>query len=112
MTLPANAVLLRVYKTGGGTKRVEPPVALAHVESAPAILVFVCLTPGWNIKSIDFRDPEAKEYFHAMGSQQIEVSQTTPHRFWEYEVTLTDVRNPAIEEIVQGNSSPGVLVDD
>jgi hypothetical protein len=120
MTLPANQVILRVYKTKAGTKKVEPPVGLAHVQAAPAVLKFKCLSPGWRIKSIAFVDPDADRYFTAVSGtvDQFEVSSNTPRQYWEYDVTLKATfslesgEQTPVEEIAQGNSRPGVLVDD
>ena len=120
MTLTANEVILRVYKTKGGTKRVEPPVGLAHVLAAPALLKFRCLSPGWRIKSIAFVDPDAGLYFTPVAGtvDQFDVSSNTPRQYWEYDVTLKATfslesgEQTTVEEVAQGNSRPGVLVDD
>lgn len=120
MTLPANELILRVYKTSGGTKRVEPPVGVVRVKAAPALLRFKCLSPGWRIKRIVFVDPAAGRYFTPVAGKpnQFAVRPSTPRQFWEYEVTLRasllakDGSRTSVEEAAQGNSRPGVLVDD
>ncbi len=120
MTLPANELILRVYKTKGGTKKVEPPVGLVRVKDAPARLRFKCLSPGWKIESIVFVDADASRYFTPVAGSidQFDVSSSTPRQYWEYDVTLTasfmtaSGERTTVEEIAQGNSRPGVLVDD
>lgn len=120
MTLPANELILRVYKTKGGTKKVEPPVGLVRVQAAPAVLRFKCLSPGWRIKNITFVDPDADSYFTPVSGtvDQFDVSSSTPRQYWEYDVTLRATfslesgEQTTVEEIAQGNSRPGVLVDD
>lgn len=120
MTLPGNELILRVYKTKGGTKKVEPPVGLVRVQAAPAVLRFKCLSPGWKIKSIAFVDADAGRYFSPVAGtiDQFEVSSGTPRQYWEYDVTLKATfsleggEQATVEEIAQGNTRPGVLVDD
>lgn len=120
MIVTANEVILRVYKTKGGTKKVEPPVGLAHVQASTALLKFKCLSPGWRIKSVEFVDPDAGLYFTPVAGtvDQFDVSSSTPRQYWEYDVTLAATfmtasgERTTVEEIAQGNSRPGVLVDD
>jgi hypothetical protein len=120
MTLPANELILRVYKNRGGTKKVEPPAGLVRVKEAPARLRFKCLSRHWTIKSIVFVDDDASQYFTPVDGtdDQFDVSSGTPRQFWEYDVTLkasfslASGEQTTVEETAQGNSRPGVLVDD
>ena len=97
-----------VLKTGSGEKRAVPPVAIAYVKDAGTQFEMVCLAPGWEITAITCENPRIT---YDTRTRLMTVPQGTGPGYYEYEITLNDLTNPKLTESVQGNSSPGVLVD-
>jgi len=112
-------VKLRVYKNKQGTKKVEPIVLSLPVVGSGRdwVLEFKVVGTKWEITNIDF--PDGGSYFtYDPATQTVVVSRNTPGNYYEYDVSLKatfvtrEGERTEIVELAQGNSSPGVLVDD
>lgn len=97
-----------VIKTGTGDKKAVPAVAIARAQSADVPFEMVCLAPGWEIASITCQNPRIT---YDAKSRLMTVPQGTAPGYYEYEITLSNLMDRTLRESVQGNSSPGVLVD-
>ena len=97
-----------VIRTGSGEKRAVPPVAIAQAKSADVPFEMVCLAPGWEITAITCDHPRIT---YDAKTRLMTVPQGTDPGYYEYEITLSNLANRTLTECVQGNSSPGVLVD-